>query len=343
MAPATSDSQTLITGVYRSGTEYVTQLINMHPDIRATMYRVNVLRFVYRKFDPINRRENYCRAVEALGERVQARYGIELNKNEIMSALDTAGTVTYGTIYDTVMCSLYLTGTGVKHWAEKVQLLWREIPGFLEMMPNGKAILVLRDPRGVLCSFKLFTHASPPAYLGAIFNCLDCMQRALSYRETLPPERILVLRYEDVVAQPGDSMRRVWEFIGLDMLKPVNFADFSDAKDAYGNPWKSNSSIQPDTAAATFEFGKSRDAWKQRLSEDELSLLRAVCGPVMKKWGYTWETFPDKDPDFEVFRGDPALARMYDQWRRDGTGAQAFPRDPLDPATWNRKRTAPTA
>lgn len=343
MSHLKSDSQTLITGVYRSGTEYITQLINMHPDISATMYRVNVLRFIYRKFDPIHRRENYYRAVEAVAERIQSRYGMELNREQVLSALDETGPVTCGTIYDAVMCSLYLAGSGVKHWAEKVQLLWREIPEFLEMMPNGKAILVLRDPRGVLCSFKLFTHAPEPAYLGAVFNCLDCMQRALSYRDTLPPDRILVVRYEDVVAEPEESMRKIWAFTGLDMLKPVDFADFSGAKDAYGNAWKSNSSIQPDTAAARFEFGKSRDAWKDRLSEDDLSLLHAVCGPVMVKWGYAWETVPAKKPDFNVFRSDGRLARMYEQWLQDGTGAQAFPQDPLDPSTWNRKRTVPTA
>ncbi len=37
-----SKSQTLITGVYRTGTEYITQLINRNPNVIATMYRVRV-------------------------------------------------------------------------------------------------------------------------------------------------------------------------------------------------------------------------------------------------------------------------------------------------------------
>ena len=51
---AISTSQTLITGVYRTGTEYLTQLVNCHPNISATMYSVNIYRFVEGKYDPIN-------------------------------------------------------------------------------------------------------------------------------------------------------------------------------------------------------------------------------------------------------------------------------------------------
>ena len=32
-------------------------------------------------------------------------------------------------------------------------------PEFIKIMPNGKAIIVVRDPRSVLASFKKFTNA----------------------------------------------------------------------------------------------------------------------------------------------------------------------------------------
>ena len=44
-----SKSQTLITGSYRSGTEYITHLINSHPSISASMYQINIMRFAYKK------------------------------------------------------------------------------------------------------------------------------------------------------------------------------------------------------------------------------------------------------------------------------------------------------
>ena len=57
-------SQTLITGVYRSGTEFITHLIGCHPDLSVSMYHINVLRFLLNNYDPINLRENYLKKLE---------------------------------------------------------------------------------------------------------------------------------------------------------------------------------------------------------------------------------------------------------------------------------------
>ena len=35
--------------------------------------------------------------------------------------------------------------------------MWREIPTFIGMLPNAKAIHIIRDPRSVLASFKKYT------------------------------------------------------------------------------------------------------------------------------------------------------------------------------------------
>ena len=85
--------------------------------------------------------------------------------------------ITYGVLYDVLMTTLWVTEEK-RHWAEKCQILWREIPDFIDMMPNGRAILAIRDPRSVLASFRAFTFVPPPAYLGAIFNCFDALKHA---------------------------------------------------------------------------------------------------------------------------------------------------------------------
>jgi len=72
-----SKSQTFITGVYRTASEYISQLINCHPHISVTMYSVNVLRFIYNRFDPISEKHNYIAAVDALNERIKRRYNLD--------------------------------------------------------------------------------------------------------------------------------------------------------------------------------------------------------------------------------------------------------------------------
>ena len=53
-----SKSQTLITGTYRSGSEYLTLLLDSHPELSASMYRVNLIRFMFKRYDPISNPKN---------------------------------------------------------------------------------------------------------------------------------------------------------------------------------------------------------------------------------------------------------------------------------------------
>ncbi len=332
-----SHSQTLITGVYRSGTEYITQLINCHPQIHATMYRINVLRFIYGKFDPIHNPQNYIKALHSIQDRVQKRYSISLDLEAIIDHLKSLAKVGYGDIYDTVMSSLYLTN-GATHWAEKVQLLWREIPDFLSMMPNGKAILIMRDPRSVLCSFKYYTHAPPPAYLGAVFNSLDSMQFAKQHSQDLPENKFLIVKYENVIASRVSELRKIWKFIGMDTKKEYPIDTTSSWMDAYNKPWMSNSSIQPEAKPASFDPVRSQNAWHERLSNAEKQFVYNICGKSMEEFGYTWKSLPNMDIDCsQMVEKDATLKSFYHRWLQTGKGVEAFPQDPLDSKTWNSR------
>ncbi len=337
MSIPSSLSQTLITGVYRSGTEYITQLANCHPHLSATMYRVNVLRFVAGRFDPIESEENYSKALDAIKARVQKRYKISLDVEKIKDVLNQRDNVNYGILYDVIMSSLYLRPP-VFHWAEKNQLLWREIPEFISMMPNGKAILMIRDPRSILASFKLFTNASPPAYLGAIFNCLDAMQHGKKYLDEYPDNKVLLIKYEEAAYKPEHIARKIWQFIGLPEIEGINIYDTSTWVDAYNQPWRSNSSIQGEVKPFSFDIRRSINAWKNILTDDEISLGEHICGNVMEEFGYTLKNkTTDISNILETLKGDQQLNSFYNQWLATGQGVEAFPRDPLDPATWDRR------
>ena len=93
------------------------------------------------------------------------------------------------------MCELYMN-EGHTHWAEKNQLMWREIPIFIGMMPNAKAIHIIRDPRSVLASFKNYTRYAYPACLGSVFNSYDSLKTALEHQQYLG-ESIKLVKFED--------------------------------------------------------------------------------------------------------------------------------------------------
>lgn len=332
-----SQSQTLITGVYRTGSEYLTQLLNLHPRLSASMYRVNVLRFVYDRYRPIRLAEVQRAALESINERFEQRYDESLPVRGILDELRSHDNVDYGLFYDVIMSTLYLDEER-DHWAEKNQLLWRQIPLFIDMMRNGRAILIIRDPRAVLASFKKYTTADPPGYLGAVFNCYDSMKWAVTLGETLAPDHLLVMRYEDLATRPHEEIPRAWKFIGL----PGPYPDVSQRgtwKDAYGNPWHANSSFQSDDPKVAFDVDKAISGWREALSEGEVSLAEIVNAELMPSFGYEMSlSAPSWSKALKLFGHDQITWSYFQRWLDRGEGIQAFPANPLDPSTWENAR-----
>ncbi|HVC61802.1 MAG TPA: sulfotransferase [Acetobacteraceae bacterium] len=143
---------------------------------------------------------------------------------------------------------------------------------FARLVYQGvKEILLVRDPRDIHCSRRAFWHDSPE----------NSLQNLLTVQAALLPIRradagaILVVRYEDLVQQPADTMSRIAAYLELGhSLKP-----------------------DPDGERAIFSgHGTSADPaasigrWKHELSaEDRVSLSRGLK-PFLQEFGY------DPDP-----------------------------------------------
>ena len=222
--PIISKSQTLITGVYRTGSEYITLLLNNHPDLSASMYRINPLRFTCPAQINLCNETELKTLITDFNIRLEDRYGIKLPIDLINEWIVERG-INFTNFYDVIMSHLYLRD-GASHWAEKCQLLWREIDLFLANFPNGRAIHIIRDPRSVLSSFKRFTNAPHPKYLEAIFNCYDSMKTANI--QTRNP-KIFVVKYEDILANPQNEIEKIWEFLGLSVNHRVSLDSAYDA------------------------------------------------------------------------------------------------------------------
>jgi hypothetical protein len=296
------------------------------------MYSVNVLRFIWKRYDPISERGNYTAALNDLDSRLKTRYEKSLDMAVIMQTLSEYEIIDYGSLYDVVMTTLYLKPPAT-HWAEKNQLLWREIPAFLGMMPNGKAILIIRDPRSVLLSFKHYTYAPAPAYLGAVFNCYDSMIHGTELQAKYGSEKILVIRYEDVARDSQRFAERVWKFLGLEGTYDVT--DQSSWKDAYGRPWHANSSFHKNEDLRKFDVEASINRWKKGLNGAEIYLVEGVCGELMKEYDYELSGDScDWLSAIRLFVEDDKVMDYFRQWLATGRGIEEFPTDPLNPANW---------
>lgn len=334
MNQTVSDSQTLITGVYRSGTEFFTMELAGHPELSSTMYHINAMRWVLGRYDPISDEKNVVRAIADVAERVAKRYSIEIDRAAALSAYQGSDRRGYGHLYDVLVSQLWLNGER-RHWAEKNQLVWREIPRFLDMMPNGRAIMVIRDPRSVLASTRRWTYAPPPAYLGAAFNCLDAMRAAKRYSEELPADRFLVMRYEDFARDIASNRVRVYAFLQLDTaaFDPTNRRHVG----SYGEAWTANTAF--DRPSEGFDVEAAIWRWKTSLEAYETAFVEFVCADLLESFGYKPSNAKMDWPRLlKSALGDTTITAWLRQFLETGEGVQAFPRDPIDPANWGEGR-----
>lgn len=325
-----SHSQTLMTGTYRAGTEFVSLLASNHPRLSSTMYHINAMRFLVGKFDPIASSRMMRKALEATKERLAERYDLQLDIDDFSRLYLAGRDITYGLLYDALMSHFWLKDSKT-HWIEKVQLAWRELPDFLEMMENGRAILIIRDPRSVLASFKRYTYAPPPAYLGAIFNCQDAMRRAVQFVDEISPDRFMLVQYELAAVEPEKTANDIYTFIGLDpeesRYDPASWCD------CHGQRWRANSSFH--TTRSPFDVTKAILRWHDNLENWEIAFTDYVCGKFYGAFNYQPANI---EVDWEVVEAqignDPQIRRFLEQFHTTGEGVQAFPTDPTVKESW---------
>jgi hypothetical protein len=295
------------------------------------MYHVNALRFIGERYDPLSDVLNARRAVLDVAERLQQRYQLALDVDRVLQRFALVPVPSCCALYDVIMSELWLR-SGRTHWAEKCQLLWREIGEFVRDMPNGRAILVLRDPRSTLASFKNYTYAPPPAYLGAIFNCLDALRHAKAYRDNLPSDRFLLVRYEDAARDPQGVADRMFRFLELDPSLASH--DRTCWRNETGERWQDNTAFR-----GTFDVDQAIERWRDWLSPMERALTECVCGPFMTDFGYAPDGRPLDWPEaLRLCLTDPKITEYLRRWLVDGEGIEAFPTDPLMSENWQENQ-----
>lgn len=326
-----SKSQTLITGTYRSGSEYLTLLLDSHPDLSATMYRVNLIRFMFKRYDPISDVNNLKLALSDTNERLQERYNIQYDLKKVLNKILSINSYNYGNIYDAIMCDLYIN-ENCTHWAEKSQLMWREIPTFIGMLPNAKAVHIIRDPRSVLASFKNYTRYKYPACLGSIFNSYDALKTAIEQQQYLD-KTVKIIKFEDLLDSVDNTIKDIWKFIGLNTDYDIKKSNFIDS---YGNKWFSNSSFHKNIESDNFDNYSAKIGWSERLEFEEIMLVELVCGDLMEFFGYekSIKTVNESEA-IKIFKNDVKIENYYFNWKNKKVGIEEFPANPLDKSTWD--------
>jgi hypothetical protein len=124
------------------------------------------------------------------------------------------------------------------HWDMSKPVLVEKSPPnlirtrFLQALyPDARQIVVMRHPIAVACATQKWSWSS---YRSLIEHWLLCHELLIEDARSLPG--ILVVRYEEFVADPDGQLARALDYVGLDPA-PANLAVRSDVNDAYFRRW----------------------------------------------------------------------------------------------------------
>lgn len=268
-----------ISGVYRSGTTFLTALVGNHPNISAAASTVKYLRFCLPNFDLNNPKALDDLLVET-AKRIEKRWDLWLDTASIMKKLRYER-LSHALVYDEIMETLLVREKkGATRWAEKINAQWRDIPKFLEMFPNGQVIHIFRDPRNVCSSYKKMTYEPWPAFLDAALNCKAAMIDVVNYQNHYGTDRVHIIRAEDLAVSLGSELKKIFNFLGEPFdEKNINLDEYLDV---YGEDWRNNTSYD----VKEENYTKALQRWDTTLTSEELFLVELFCQPEMSRFGY---------------------------------------------------------
>lgn len=182
---------------------------------------------------------------------------------------------------------LYADFMGRPVMGEKTPAHLNFVDTLLEWFPRAKVVHIVRDPRAVYVSDSRRRRGRPsPPYswlmrLPLAFGAVMLVQTALAWSGAarrhfrlarVYPDQYAMLRFEDLVRQPDESLPRLFDFLGVEL--PAGATDVKVVSRGF------NLGAEGLDAAAA-------DRWREHLHPLAARLLKLLLGRPMRRLGYT--------------------------------------------------------
>ncbi len=207
-----------VIGCPRSGNTLIGAILNKHPKA-FILFEANTFSSLYRKWRYL------CRQgvdPDKAFMEIMTKYFHKYNEKFRVSPLELKACAQYGPSWGR-MLDQYMRlimsrakPTAVR-WGDKTphHVGWME--SIVESFPNAQFVYVFRDPRSVVASLSKpsFPHTTndPLINVDVVRQYLEVYE---AQKRRVPANRILEIRYEDLVQQPQETVASMCEFLGLD-------------------------------------------------------------------------------------------------------------------------------
>ena len=159
------------------------------------------------------------------------------------------------------------------------------LPLLLEIFPEAKFIIMIRDPRGAVAS-SLGLKKNNPELVPSMYSFARHVRKHMAHtihfmNTSIYSDRIKVIQYESLSSDPGGILSSVCDFLDIDY--DVNMLNTEKFRPITGDKWVKYSNFDvPDKGIYT----QSIDGWKTRLTDDVVEFVEYVCSPEMSYFGY---------------------------------------------------------
>ncbi len=314
----------MVSGVYRSGTTFLSAMLGAHSELKASSSTIKFLRFCLGRYGSMHDEDNRKRLVSETHRRVQVRWGLSLDEEKVLAAAARHKNVTYAVLYDLMMRSMLLDGQKTAtRWVEKLAVQWEDIPLFLEMFPNGSVVHIYRDPRDVAASYKTMTFEPGNTFLDSAFNFRGAME-TIELLQKKYSKRLMVVKAEEIAQQPEIVAQAICKFLGLNYERSMIDASRLHTE---GEDWASNTSFGE--KHEKLPDGKAR--WPEHLTRAEVIFIEMITQPYLARLGYESSGFmPNRDDWENIYHyiDEPFLDARFKKWLQQGKGSQGYRTDP---------------
>lgn len=316
-----SQDPVFIVGTPRSGTTLCARLLGGH----STVYTGGENHFfedVYARREQLGAPGGDAAAREAVIERLRSIYGRHNQPEDqaLIERLDADGGLRahlrarcrdYAQCLDAFM-RFQMQDSGKQRWANNTPKDIFHAAEILGLFPGAKFVVCVRDVRDFMLSYSGRWQVTTPEHrerLRALYHPVltamlwkSTVHRALRLHAAEGPQRVLLLRYEDLVQEPEGAVRRLCGFLDI---------DFEPGMLAVGG----HNSSRTDVQAGIFTDSVGR--WRKELPAEDAWLGERVAGPLLEQLGY-------------------ARGRMPVSWWRAAARAGSFPAAVLR-ALWSNR------
>ncbi|MBX7245165.1 MAG: sulfotransferase [Candidatus Sumerlaeaceae bacterium] len=278
------DSQPVfIVGVARSGTTLLQQMLDHHPAF-AFPWESHFIPVFHRHlavFGDLKVAANRQRLIEAIVEYVPVSFGEKLPGEWIpgLSAaapeIAASAPADYAGIVDAVY-QFMVRQRGRRRWGDKTPGYINSMPLLLELFPGARFIHMVRDGRDVAASVGPLSFGPSTAHLGAR-KWVSFIRHGLNFQKA-HPDRVMLLKYEDLAADPETHCRKVCEFLGEE-FDPAMLSFHEDGSQRIPGQGIHEMISQPPSL-------KRVGRWKKDLTPGQVRVFEAIAGPMLQQFGY---------------------------------------------------------